>query len=101
MIIGEWIGLGSLMVANVGLVYVTYNHFSKKIGRVYERFDEYKNHMEGTVDAKFVQKDLCAVMHQTNADNLTGIETRLTIALHQLEKKVDDNFRVVIDMMKK
>jgi hypothetical protein len=68
----------------------------EKIGKVYSRFDVHKKFLEDN----FVRKDMCGVMHQANAENLIGVERRLGEKMKDIEKKVDENFRVVIDLMK-
>ncbi len=88
MSIGEWVGLGSLLVTNVSAVYLTYNSFSKKINRIYESFDEYKTHIENAVDKKFVQKDLCEIQHTNNSANLTGLELRIEKRFDKLDAQI-------------
>lgn len=108
MLISEWVGMGTFSLIQIGfyvglIKYINaqdgkvYSHVNKSVDRVYERFDENKKQMEDS----FVRKDLCAVMHQTNTENLVGVEGRISEALGKLDKKVDENFKVVIDLMKK
>jgi hypothetical protein len=97
MQLGEWIGLASLLVTNVGTAIGIYKYFNSKVDRVYERFDEFKK----TIKVEFVQKELCKIMHENSSSNLNGLEKRITDSVGKLEKKVDDNFKVVIDLMKK
>jgi len=94
---GDVIGVGGLLLTNIGVMIGMFRYFNSRIARVFERFDEYKN----DINSKFVVKDLCKVMHENNASNLGGLEARLNQRLESLEKKTDDNFKVVIDLMKK
>jgi len=97
MQLGEWIGLAGLLATNVGTAIGIYKYFNSKVDRVYERFDEFKK----TIKEECVQKDLCKIMHENSSSNLSGLEKRITDSVGKLEKKVDDNFKVVIDLMKK
>lgn len=87
--IGEWVGLSSLLVTNIGAVYLTYNNFNRKINRIYERFDEYKTHSEDNADNKYVQKDLCGVVHSNNSNNLSGLEDRIEKRFDKLDAQID------------
>ncbi len=48
---------------------------SNKVGRIYERFDQYKNFIESKIesstasfDGKFVQQKICDVLHAKTAE---------------------------------
>jgi hypothetical protein len=97
MLISEWIGLVALIGTNAGISIGIYKYFDGRISRVYERFDEHKKNVEES----FVKKDLCKIMHDNSAANITGLENRLTIQVKDLKKQVEDNFAVVIGLMKK
>ena len=88
MNIGEWVGLSSLLITNIGAVYLTYNNFNRKISRIYERFDEYKIHIEENVEKKFVQKDLCSVVHNNSSSNLNGLEERIEKRFDKLDEQI-------------
>lgn len=97
MLIGEWIGLTSVVLANVGSTIGIYMHFNNKIDRVYARFDEFKK----TIKDECVQRDLCKAMHDNNSSNLSGLETRLGNRMDNLEKTVSDNFKLIMDQLLK
>lgn len=95
MLIGEWIGLVTLIATNAGISIGIYKHFDgrieksnanvdTKIARVFQRFDEYKTETEN----KYVKKDLCKVMHDNNSDNLSGLETRIEKRFDKLDEQV-------------
>ena len=59
---------------------------AKDIARAYERFDEYKNHVEDNLLNTCVKKDVCALMHNNTATAVA----ELKIAIASLDKKLDD-----------
>ena len=102
MVINEWVPYGVVLVTFTIGIYKLYDTFNKKvakaeekavkdIARAYERFDEYKAHIEKMIEDKFVQKNLCDVMHANSADNLSGLEERLNGRISSVEKIVQDN----------
>lgn len=106
--IAELIGLASLIAVNAGINIGIYKYFGnrldkltedndKKINRIFERFDEHKKDMENC----YVRKDVCAVMHQQTADNLSGIEKRINERIDVLQKDVKENFQKLIDVLTK
>ena len=112
MIINEWVPYGVVLVTFTIGIYKLYDTFNKKVSkaeekaakdltRAYERFDEYKAHIEKVIDDRFVQKDLCEVMHANSANSLTGLEERINTRINTLEQTVKDNFGVVIGLMQK
>jgi hypothetical protein len=96
MSLGEWVGLVGLILASIGGNFGAIKYFiaklevfqkenNEKIGRVFSRFDEYKRDMI----EKFVQKDMCKVMHESNADNLSGLETRIEKRFDKLDEQIN------------
>lgn len=59
-----------------------------KVGRVYERFDEYKNFIE----TNFIRKDMCSVLHADNARIAQRTESRLD----SIEAKLDELRTIVL-----
>jgi hypothetical protein len=94
---GDVIGVGGLLLTNIGVIIGIFKYFNARINRVYERFDEHKKEMAD----KYVLKDLCKIMHENSSSNLNGLETRINNSFNELKKEVKDNFAVVIDLMKK
>ena len=83
--VGDWIGLSGLLLTQVGSVYLTYNNFNRKISRTYERFDEYKEHIEGKIENQFVHKDMCGLLHAQTAGSLAKIESNIYVKLDNLQ----------------
>lgn len=46
------------------------NEQNKKISRIYQRFDEYKEHFE----TKYVARDMCAILHKQIKDDIAEIK---------------------------
>ncbi len=82
--ITEWIGMGGLLLTNAGMLIGIYKHFDGRIGRIYERFDQHKKDIEG----KFVLNTMCKVMHDNNASNLNGLETRIEKRFDKLDEQI-------------
>lgn len=59
--------------------------FDSKIGRVYQRFDEYKVHMENN----FIRKDMCSVMHTANANATEEFRKEMLRRMDSMEVKMD------------
>ena len=106
--LGEWVGLSSLIATNVGINIGIYKYFNsrldklnaendRKVNRIFERFDEHKKDME----EKFVRKDVCSVMHEQTANNLTGLETRMEKRLDKLEINIQASLQEVIKVLQK
>lgn len=53
----------------------------KAIGRVYQRFDEYK----GNIESRFVSKEMCNVLHASSSATMISLEKKID----ELVKKVD------------
>ena len=90
-----WTVIG-LLLTNAGILFGMFKYLvariekvdeehDKKIARVYERLDEHKD----LITNKFVQKDMCKVLHDQGALNVTGLELRLTSRMDKLENKFD------------
>ncbi len=105
---GEWIGLASLIATNVGINIGIYKYFNnrldklnaendKKVNRIFERFDEHKKDME----EKFVRKDVCLVMHEQTAGNLSGLEVRMEKRLDKLEANIKDSLQEIAKILQK
>ena len=60
-----------------------------KIGKVYGRIDDMKD--------KFVQKDMCKILHEQTANNLTSSEARSEVRFDKLENKIDQ----ILDLLMK
>jgi hypothetical protein len=106
--IGEIVSLSALVLTNAGISIGVYKYFNgrveknstdqdKKFNRVYERFDEHKKE----TGEKYVLKDMCGVMHKTNAENLVGLETRLNDRLDKADLKIESNFKTLFDHITK
>ena len=93
--LGEIVSLSTLILTNAGINVGIYRYFNARLSRVYERLDIVKNE----VDEKYVRKNLCDVMHQQNAVNLTGLETRLTERFNKLEGETRDNFNRILSLL--
>jgi hypothetical protein len=53
----------------------------EKIGRVYQRFDEYKTSME----ANFVRREMCSLMHNGTTEQLNAMAKKLDINGEKLD----------------
>ena len=97
MILPEAIALGSFVISTVGFMYKMtkdvadikkqvindIQHISEEEGqkraRVYERLDEYKK----TSDEKFVNKDMCHVLHEQQARDIDEIKIDLKTLINR------------------
>jgi division protein CdvB (Snf7/Vps24/ESCRT-III family) len=95
--LGEWVGLGSLIAVNAGINIGIYKYFNNRLDRVYSRLDEVRD----KIDTQFVRKDVCSVMHTQTAQSLTGLEARITERFNKLEKEVSDHFKQLIELLKR
>lgn len=59
--------------------------FDAKIGRQWQRFDEYKVHIEG----EFVRRDMCSVVHTNNATATNEFRCEMLRRFESIEKKID------------
>lgn len=64
----------------------TEDKFTGKINRVYQRFDEYKNLVEGT----FVRKDMCSVLHNGTAIAVTALKEDMKSEIAELKIQLAD-----------
>ena len=90
-----WSVIG-LLITNAGLMFGMWKYFDARLARVYMRFDEHKDEVEG----KYVRKDNCSLLHSTTATNLIGVERRMDERFDKLEKKVDDSFNMILSLLK-
>jgi hypothetical protein len=90
-----WTVIG-LLLTNAGFLFGMWKHFDSRITRVYSRLDEVKDSVDGT----YVRKDTCQLLHTTTSDNLKGVECRINERFNKLEIKVEDSFKMIIDMLK-
>jgi hypothetical protein len=87
-----WTVIG-LLLTNAAFLFGMWRYFDGRISRVYERLDEVKMFSDG----KFVEKDMCKVLHDQGSLATTGLETRLSIRMDKLENKFDR----IIDLLTK
>lgn len=64
----------------------------KKVARIYERFDEYKNFTE----FQFVRKDMCGIMH----NNTAGLVADITLRIDGIDKKIDEIKDLIMSKLK-
>ena len=69
MSITEWVVSGGLL-AILAFTLKSNKEHQDKVDRVYERFDEYKNHFE----EKYTSKDICQVLHKQIKDDVAEIK---------------------------
>jgi hypothetical protein len=74
-----------------------WKYFDGRISRVYERLDEVKK----SQDAIYVRKETCSLLHATTADSLKSVEYRMNERFDKLETKVDESFRMILDILRK
>jgi hypothetical protein len=65
---------------------------AKDVARVYERFDDYKTHIESKLLPDFVRKDMCAVMHTGTA----AAVNEMKIELKELRREISELKDIVI-----
>jgi hypothetical protein len=87
-VVGEIVSIGSLVITFGASQWGIYKYFDTRISRIYERFDEHKKETE----AKYVNKDLCKVMHDNNAENLNGLEKRIDARFDKVDQRLEDTF---------
>ena len=91
-----WTVIG-LLLTNAGFLFGMWKYMDARIGRVFERFDEHKNHIAD----KYVQKEYCKLLHDTASTNLLGVELRISEKFDKLEKRVESSFQMILDIIKK
>ena len=94
---GDFWTIVGLLITNAGFLFGMWKWLDQRIGRVYERLDEVKN----SVDSTYVRKENCNLLHNNTADNLKSVEGRMDVRFDRLEKKVEDSFRLILDLLKK
>lgn len=90
-----WSMIG-LLITNAGFLFGMWKYFDARLNRVYERFDEHKDTVEGI----YVRKDNCSLLHNNTASNLAGVESRMDVRFDKLEDKVDKSFQLLLDLLK-
>jgi len=91
-----WTIIG-LLLTNAAFLFGMWKYFDARIARTYQRFDEHKAEIEAT----YVRKDNCLLLHANTADNLKGVEMRMDIRFDQLEQKVESAFKMILDLLRK
>ena len=94
---GDFWTIVGLLLTNAGFLFGMWRYFDTRLSRVYGRLDEVKADTEN----KYVRKDNCALLHNNTADNLKGVVERMDARFDKLEKKVDDSFKLILDLLKK
>ena len=86
--LGILVFLGGCIGVSVRIGYIVANtvrnitvETDAKIGRVYERFDQYKEHMEH----EFVRRESCGLTHSGTTQAITS----LCLAVDKLNDKID------------
>jgi len=108
MVMADWMGMGGFVIVNAGfyiglIKYINhqdgkiYEKIDMKVTRAYQRLDENKDKVEAT----YLRKDMCDAMHKNTADNLMGLEARMTTSIEKLDKKVEDNMKTIINLLTK
>jgi hypothetical protein len=103
MTISLWIQLATFVATLIAACFILVRYINSadstvikdtdtKIGRVYGRLDEEKRYR----DDCFVRKDMCKVLHEQTAFNLTASETRSNDRFDKLEKKVDQILSILL-----
>jgi hypothetical protein len=90
-----WTVIG-LLITNAGFLFGMWKYFDARLARVYERFDEHKDEVEG----KYVRKDNCSLLHNNTASNLMSIEKRVDERFDKLERKVEESFNMILNLLK-
>jgi len=93
---GELIAIIGLLLTNAGFLFGMWKYFDTRITRMYARLDDVKDY----ISDKFVQKEICRVMHTNTSEYLLGVEKRISERFEQLEKKVDNSFTMILDLLK-
>jgi hypothetical protein len=85
---GTWIL--SWKMANIG------KETEKKIGRIYERLDQYKTFIESKIDGqldkfdnRFVCQTVCNILHTKTAEQVAEIKAMMAEGFKRLEDKID------------
>ena len=90
-----WTVIG-LLITNAGFLFGMWKYFEGRLSRIYVRFDEHKDEVEG----KYVRKDNCSLLHNATATNLTGVEHRMDERFDKLDKKVDESFSLILNLLR-
>jgi hypothetical protein len=79
----------AVTAAGIGL----YKYVNARVSRIYGRFDEYKERIE----ARFVYREMCQVLHQNNTDNFIKLEKRVDDGFKSVEQKIGDLQKLVLN----
>lgn len=90
-----WALLG-ILITNAGFLFGMWKYFDTRLNRVYARFDEHKEDVESI----YVRKDNCSLLHTNTASTLVGLENRLEVRLDKIDKKLEEAFQMIIDLLK-
>ncbi len=82
----EVIGIILALLGIVGFIIKIDASYRQKIGRIYERFDEYKKF----VNEQFVQRDMCKIIHDNGAANFIRLEARVEAGFKNLDEKITE-----------
>lgn len=85
-----------LLLTNAGFLFGMWKYFDARILRVYLRFGEHK----ATIENTYVRQGDCKLLHNNTADNLKGVDSRINIRFDKLESKVENNFAMVLDLLR-
>ena len=88
--------LVGLLITNAGVMFGMWKYFDSRLNRIYQRFDEYKN----VTNETYVRKDHCTLLHSTASEYSKNAEARIEIRFDKLEKKIQEAFDMIIDLLK-
>ena len=107
MIPSEWVTIVSVIFAVItsliGGTWILRSQISKlekdtsnKVGRVYERLDQYKTYLESKMDGKYDSLDsryvcqtVCNILHTKTAEQVSEIKVMMAEGFKRLEDKID------------
>ena len=107
MIPSEWVTIVSVIFAVItsliGGTWILRSQISKlekdtsnKVGRVYERLDQYKTYLESKMDGKYESLDnryvcqtVCNILHTKTAEQVSEIKMMMAEGFKRLEDKID------------
>lgn len=107
MIPSEWVTIVSVIFAVItsliGGTWILRSQISKlekdtsnKVGRVYERLDQYKTYLESKMDGKYESLDnryvcqtVCNILHTKTAEQVSEIKIMMAEGFKRLEDKID------------
>ena len=77
----DWIGLGSMLLAAIGILLGIFKYFNARIAAVFRRFDEHKRFC----DDNFVRIPMCGVIHDTTSKDMRNIWESLKDISHKID----------------